>query len=288
MSGGMLASAEHLAERITGAINSRLALRRQNREMAAKFRPGDVMFVGHPKSGNTWMAYMLAVLHQRHDPETVTTATVGQFIPVIHARDADVDSFPKLATPRIFRNEGPQFPDVYPRTLYIVRDPRSALVSYYHHCKHDTGNQAWSLDDFVDEMLEYGCIRSLEPFLVRWDRQVLDWHERKSRQAVHIVRYEDLKSDCLAELHKVASFCGLPTESTLLETAVRKGSFSEMRKQEVEHGAEAFPGEKGSRGFFMRKGEVEGWRDELSARSLKRIEEAFAPAMELTGYKRAS
>ncbi len=285
---GLLTTAELAVEKVAGAINYRLSHRRLHREMASLFRPDDVMFVGHPKSGNTWMAYMLAVLHNREAPEAVLTSTVGRYVPVVHARDFSIRDYPDLAAPRIFRNEGPTYPDVYPRTLYIVRDPRAALVSYYHHCKHDTGETDWSLDDFVEEMLEYGCIRRLEPFLQRWDRQVIDWNQRKQRQRVHVVRYEDLKSDCPAQLRAVARVCGLPGDDALIELAVQKGSFGEMRKQEVEHSAEAFPGEKGAKGFFMRKGEVEGWRDELSGRPLKRIEDEFAEAMSMMGYKRVT
>ena len=34
----------------------------------------------------------------------------------------------------------------------------------------------------------------------------------------------------------------------------------------------------------MRKGEVEGWRKELSERSIERIETTFAEAMQALGY----
>lgn len=284
----VLITAEAALEKVTGSISGRLAQRRLNRKMRGLVRPDDVFFVGHPKSGNTWMALMLAVLKNSANTEVVNTANVGQHIPVIHARDLAIADYPDLSSPRIFRNEGPSFPDTYPKTLYIVRDPRSALVSYFHHCKHDTRNEEWQMDDFIKEMLEFGCIRSLEPFLVRWDRQVLDWHKRRQRQPVHFVRYEDLKADCLTELRKVAEFVGLKVSDSLLKTAVDRGSFTEMRKQEVEHGAEAFAGEKGSRGFFVRTGKVDGWRDELSPASIRKIEQAFAPSMELMGYRRAT
>jgi hypothetical protein len=282
------ALARKVVRSVCPLVYRELARDRQRKKLESLLRSDDVMFVGHPKSGNTWLAYMLAVLKNADTPRVVTTANVGDFIPIIHANDVRIAEYPDLPAPRIFRNEGPQFPESYPRTLYIVRDPRAVLVSYYHHCKHDTREADWQLDEFVGEMLEHGCIRRLEPHLLRWDRQVLAWHKRQQSQKVHIVRYEDLKADCFGELGKVAEFIGLRTDPAALEIAVARGSFSSMRNQEKIYGAESFPGEKGNRGFFMRKGEVEGWRDELSDRNLATIETAFSQAMRVMGYEPAS
>ncbi len=270
--------------RVRHMINQRRWLKEQIGKLKPHVRPDDVFFVGHPKSGNTWLGYMLGLLVNPEKIEEITTATMGQYMPVIHASDQRIPEFEHLPSPRIFRNEGPRFPDIYPKTLYVVRDPRSVLVSYYHHCKHDTSRDNWTLDAFVDEMLEHGCIRELEPFVVRWDVQVLDWLQRQQSQPVHVVRYEDMKEDCLGELRKAAAFIGVDASEQLLERAVERGDFSSMRKQEEKYGAEAFPGEKGKKGFFMRKGEVEGWRKELSERSIERIESTFAEAMQAMGY----
>ena len=57
----------------------------------AHLRQTDVFLVGHPKSGNTWLAYMLAILMKDGDPEgEVTMANVGDFVPTIHERDSSI------------------------------------------------------------------------------------------------------------------------------------------------------------------------------------------------------
>ena len=247
-------------------------------------RPSDIFLVGHPKSGNTWLAYMLAVLvHDDHEGR-INISNVGDFVPTIHARDRAIAKHGDLPMPRIFRNEGPLFAELYPKTIYIVRDPRSVLLSYYHHCVHDTGEHDWRIEDFVDEMLREGCIRRLEPFLVRWDRQVEYWTQRATQQAVKVVRYEDLKKDRRKELEGLASFIGIKSSEERLDEAAERGDFSSMRAEENVHGAESYAGEKGARGFFVRKGQTDSWKEEMPGSVISSIEQAFGPGMKQFGY----
>ena len=259
--------------------------RRENARFRDKLRANDVFLIGHPKSGNTWLAYMLAVTFNNDRDGAITLANVGSYVPTIHGGDHDVWRFEHLPSPRIFRNEAPRLPECYPRTIYIIRDPRAVLVSYYHHCVHDTGQTDWPIDVFLDEMLMYGCIKRLEPLLIRWDRQVLDWLERARRQPVHFVKYEELKADSFSALRKIAEFLNVPVPQEQIQLAVTRGEFGNMRKQEETCGAESFPGERGSKGYFVRKGAVDGWREELSDAQASRICSEFSAAMGTLGYR---
>jgi hypothetical protein len=258
--------------------------RHNRQQFEAALRASDVFLVGHPKSGNTWLAYMLAMLVNRDTEASINISNVGNYIPTIHDVDERIASFSQLPDPRIFRNEGPKYPELYPRTIYILRDPRSVLLSYYHHCVHDTGRNGWAIGDFVDEMLSEGCIRSLEPFLVRWDTQVMAWQERAKTQPVLMVKYEDLMSDCYAQLERLSGFIGLEVDENLLTMVIERGGFSNMRKDEEKFGAESFPGEKGKKGFFVRSGKVDSWKTEMPAEVIEKIEKSFRPVMTTMGY----
>ena len=247
-------------------------------------RKSDVFLVGHPKSGNTWLAFMLAVLKENDREERVNISNVGEFVPTIHNRDLSITRYRDQHSPRIFRTEAPNYPEAYPKTIYIVRDPRAALLSYYHHCVHDTGRTEWPISEFVDEMLDAGCIRTLEPHLVRWDRQVEAWLDRARHQPVSMVKYEELQGDCLGALSKLGGFIGLAHDESLLQLAVERGDFSRMRKDEQKFGAESYPGEKGERGFFVRKGRVDSWKEEMPAEVVAKIESTFYPVMKKLGY----
>lgn len=262
-----------LPERLQKRIHFQRALRKT-----------DVFLVGHPKSGNTWLAYMLAILVNKDHENRINMANVGDFVPTVHNTDHAIGFFRHLPDPRIFRNEAVRYPELYPKTIYIVRDPRAALLSYYHHCVHDTGRTDWPIAEFVDEMIEKGCIESLEPTLIRWDRQVEAWLGRATKHPVMLVRYEDLKRDCRVVLERLAGFIGLDCDETTLDLAVERGEFGNMRNEEKKFGAESYPGEKGEKGFFVRKGKVDSWKEEMPAAAVEKIEKAFWPAMKKMGY----
>jgi len=248
-------------------------------------RPTDVFLVGHPKSGNTWLAYMLGIAMQKNFANRrITLGTVQEFLPAFHANDKAIASCDQLPSPRIFRNETPLYPELYPKTIYIMRDPRSVLVSYYHHALHDTGENEWTLDAFVDEMLTYGCIKRLEPELERWDRHVTSWIDRSKQQQVKFVKYEDMKRDRRQVLEEVIEFVGIACNEKEIALAVEEGSFENMRKNEQIYGAEPYSGTKGERGYYMRNGKIDGWKQELTPELAKRIEREFADTMRKVGY----
>jgi hypothetical protein len=265
-------------------IRERQYEKEQSARFRAQLRPTDTFLVGHPKSGNTWITYMLATLVEKNFGKRATLANLQEFVPAFHASDLKIESHSKLLDPRMFRNEGPKFPDLYPRTIYIVRDPRAVLLSYYHHCLHDTRDENWKLDDFIDEMLEHGCIKRLEPYIVRWDKQVGDWLERANHQPVQIVKYENMKKDRRAVLQEVVRFAGITCTEQDIAQAVERSSFENMRKEEEAHGAEPYSGTKGEGGFFMRRGKVDSWKEELSDRAKARIEKEFGGTMRKLGY----
>jgi hypothetical protein len=246
-------------------------------------RSTDVFLVGHPKSGNTWVAYLLAIILEDGDARwRVNLANVGEFVPIIHGTDSHISRFESLRDPRVFRNEWPAYPDLYPKTLYLVRDPRAVLVSYFHHYRVVTGDDATSLDSFIDMYLRDGCIRTWEPRLLRWDRQVAQWTHHA--RPVYVVKYEALHDDRRTVLEAIVRFCGIEPTHDVIASAVERGSFEAMRDEEGRSGAESYPNGLGRRGRFLRLGRVDGWRDELSPGAREAIEREFRPVMQEMGY----
>jgi hypothetical protein len=246
-------------------------------------RPTDVFLVGHPKSGNTWLAYMIATLLQPDQADSITLRDIGRYVLPVHDADTYITMFDDSPNPRVFRNERPRYPKLYPGTIYVVRDPRAVLVSYYHHYVAIT-DSAESIESFVGRYLADGSIRDWEPTVTRWDKQIMRWQALARRQRVLIVRYEDLISDRLFELRRLAEFIGLASTEAQLELAASKGAFDAMRADEEAGGSGVYGSDARVGARFIRRGESEGWRDELSVSLADRIVATFGPAMALLGY----
>lgn len=257
----------------------------RRRVLRKALRPSDVFLVGHPRSGNTWLAFMLAILKCGPDADAVTLANVGAYVPVVHGKGWEIANYPDLPDPRIFRNEWPKFPELFPRTIYLIRDPRAVLVSLYHMYQVIFDDQNTNVGEFLDEYLTHGCIRKWEPQLERWDRQVLRWIERsREDNCVMIVNYSEMVENRREALRRIARFIGLEVTQEDLNTAVARGSLQSMRESERRYGAESYTPEQSRRGRFVRKGKIDSWTDELDPALAEQIVETFKPAMLAAGY----
>ena|SRR5688572_3938578 len=116
-------------------------------------RPTDVFLVGHPKSGNTWVAYMLAILLRRDRDQVVNLVNVTSHVPFVHGRDHRIAWHATLPDPRVFRNEFPRYWEHYPKIVYLLRDPRAALVSLWHMYRTMFDERQLGLRSFVEQYL---------------------------------------------------------------------------------------------------------------------------------------
>ncbi len=204
-------------KRRVGYYRLRDGLRNRLREppFLRAVRPTDVFLVGHPKSGNTWLAYMLAVFLSDDQEGEVNLYNVGDYVPLVHGRDHEIAAYAHLPNPRVFRNEYPRHPHRYPLTLYLVRDPRAVLVSFWHMYVTMFGDRAMTLPAFVD-----GYLTGIAPFdswhrhLERWDRQVSAALRRaEGGDRILLARYEDFVEDREVALRRAVEFIGaVPAE----------------------------------------------------------------------------
>ncbi len=261
-----------------------------------KLRPSDVFLVGHPKSGNTWLAYMLAVLLHPRSRDEINLYNIGDYVPFVHGREDRIRRWEHLPNPRVFRNESPQHWDLYPRTLYLIRDPRAVLLSFWHMYRTMFDDRNLGLADFVDRyMSKNSPFDRWNKHLVRWDAQVQraldallrgapEEQERKSQRLL-IVRYEDLVAAREDTFSGVAEFVsGGRPHAVGVERAVEAGELESMRNLEDLHGAEAYAGRARGEGRFVRRGLIDGWKDEMEPAVSDRIVSELGPVMERMGY----
>ena len=89
--------------------------------------PDDTFLVSYPKSGNTWVRFLLANLI--HPNETVGFANINRLLPapgVLSKRFLKT-----VPRPRILKSHEP-FDVRFRKVIYLVRDPRDVAVSEYH------------------------------------------------------------------------------------------------------------------------------------------------------------
>jgi hypothetical protein len=252
-------------------------------------RPTDVFLVAHAKSGNNWLAYMLAILAYRDAQARINLKNIRLYVPFIRTYAiGDIAKFSHLPDPRILRSEVPVHEELYPKILYLVRDPRAVLVSYYHTCRVLLNDPRMTPEGFVREYLARGYIERVGR-QVRWDRHVLTWFRCARRdKRIMIVRYEDMVANRQAVLARAATFAGISYGPAELAAAVDRSSFEAMRKTEEEYGAALYTEEQARRGKFIRRGKIDGWKEEFPPEVIAKIDATFARAMAVAGYAASS
>jgi hypothetical protein len=238
----------------------------------AAIRPDDVFIVAFPKSGTTWLAYMLSHLLTREiGGAMLSFSGMGQYV-----RDVNREYFARRSFSRVDRDSRfftvhAPYDSALPNVVYVVRDPRDALVSYFHH-------QRLMVPGFDLDIAEF--VTSLHGPL-DWGGHVEGWLAGHHPSFL-VVTYERLKCEPADVLREVANFSGLTPQEAAITQAVDASTFKRMRAMEERLGV---PGAVEKREHFVRRGIVGGWRDELDAETAAIIEGRYGSTMEALGYE---
>ena len=241
----------------------------------------DTFLVSYPKSGNTWVRFLLANL--LYPNETVGFANINRLLP---APGVSSKRFLRsLPRPRILKSHEP-FDVRFRKVIYLVRDPRDVAVSEYHFdLKKRYINSDVSLEEFVKRFIagttaDYGS----------WWEHAASWiAARQGNPAFLLVRYEDLLSDSIPELAKIADFLGIPADPERLQAAIDRSAADRMRKLEQQQ-SDKWTGTKNTRKEipFVRAASAGGWKNALPQHSAEEIEAAWFPLMNYLGYELSS
>jgi len=100
------------------------------------------------------------------------------------------------------------------KILYIYRDPRDIMVSYWNflnHCKWHEGPKVDNISDFIksapkDNMLRYQKAQE-ETILDRWNTHIKSWvfePNENTKNSITYVSYEDLNKNYETEMQNIA------------------------------------------------------------------------------------
>ncbi len=234
-------------------------------------RSDDVYVATYPRSGTTWMQFML---HLWARGPTVEFRHINDVCPWFERSLAigsvEPHQLEQLPSPRIFKTHLP--PDWLPTTgrfVAIVRDPADVALSYFRLYRSYLGFDG-SLDQFLRRFergqVQYGS------YWTHVDR----WRQRAQRPGALLLRYEDLRAEPAEQLRRVAELLGWPDERARIEAVVEGASLERMKQLEsrFDH-ATALLMERGVQSrHFIGAGIVGGGGQQLSAEQRARLEGA--------------
>ena len=227
----------------------------------------DIFVCAYPRSGNTWFQNLVAGVVHGVDPEFAHDSLIQDLVPGVNYK-----RFYKRYGPTAFfkSHELPQ--EKYRRVVYLLRDGRDAMVSYYHYLTVLNGRI-----DFLRLVKGKG----LTPCF--WHEHVQQWAANPFAAEMMVIKYEDLQSSLVRELRRFCDFAGLSRSDAHLEYIAAKASFSKARAKELQMGWDnkLWPREKA----FIRRGVVGSYRDEMPPQVLAAFVEKAGPTLARFGYQ---
>ncbi|QDO93678.1 sulfotransferase domain-containing protein [Formosa sediminum] len=230
----------------------------------------DVFIVGFPKSGNTWMQSLMAGVLYGIDTEFMPDKLAQEIVPDVHARKY----YKRFGVINFFKTHHLPKPN-YKKVIYLVRDGRDAMVSYYHF------NKNLGVDVTLEEMVKYG--KNVYP--AKWVEHVNSWQKNPYNADILIIRYEDLLNQPLIELNKICSFVNIERSEELLNKVIVGNEIDKMRKRVKQTGGlgnKMWEGDKGVK--FFRKGKSGSYKSEMPLELISYFNEESSSALKLFNY----
>jgi len=248
-------------KRVVRAVRQRW---RDEPHLRAAARRADAFLVSYPKSGRTWLRYLLSCYFAElaqlgFTPDLTTTFRVlpnfdrdpvrgvGAFV----AQGIGIPLIPVSHLsfrPRIFLDRP---------VVFLVRDPRDVMVSAYFHATRHKHTFSGTIAEFLDDP-KYG-IAALIRFLNGWG----DGLEGRPHL---LVSYEHMLAEPQAVVSAILVFLGVEIRQDILARAVAAAQFDQMRDLEREQGIPGHTYDRAdTQSLRMRSGKSKAFADWLSA-----------------------
>lgn len=243
----------------------------------------DVWIVTFPKAGTTWTQEMVWLIDHDLDYNTASSVNltersvfleVGAFVSNIDVPDT-ITQVEQLKRPRHIKSHLPlallpkQLWTVKPKIIYTARNPKDVTTSFMHHYKYLHGYEG-SQKDFLDGILADKIIYCPQI------KHATEFWDVSHREHVLFLHYEDMKRNLAKVIQDVCNFFGKTFTSSQLAELKQHLMFDTMKENKSANNQILVTQFQAALGVpndfkFMRKGQVGGYKDELPAAFVNKL-----------------
>ncbi|KAK1899273.1 Cytosolic sulfotransferase 3 [Dissostichus eleginoides] len=231
-----------------------------------KARPDDIVIVSYPKSGTTWVCYLVELLFfGKTCPERLASIPLHERVPFLEI--SRTSPTPVQFLPKSFWEQNSTI-------VYVARNAKDTAVSYYHFCRMNycmPEPADWStfLQNYMEGKVSYGS----------WYDHVSGWWEKKqSYSKLAYMFYEDLSEDTGREMHQLCSFLGLSLSAEEKENVLTRVKFDNMKTNKMTNFSTIHHMDQ-TVSPFMRKGKVGDWKNLFTVSQDEKFDEDYKQKM---------
>jgi Sulfotransferase domain len=239
-----------------------------NAALRYQAQANDLFVATYPKCGTTWVQHLVYLILNMGNPITADEKLETVFPHLEEVGDTyckNLDPFNgeyRLLKTHLPYNLTPQNPAS--RYIFIARNPKDCVVSFFHHTKGFVKHYNFSegkFEDFFQLFLE-GKVDFGDYYTT-----TRSWFDHRHDNNVLFMTYEDLRRNTKEGIWKIATFLGPKYESSLSKDDDKDGILNQIllhsSLEKMSENQTRFCSERPKEHApFIRKGSVGGW-DEI-------------------------
>lgn len=181
----------------------------------------DAFLASYPRSGSNWVKFLLleSILDRPLDfPQS------DFLMPYVGNHH---NAVPLLRNGGRLIKTHERYHSVYPKAIYLTRDPRDVVISEYR-LRFNLGQYTGSIDDFIEEFLDKGVSG-----LGNWKEHVTSWLEAP-KSHILVIRFTDLKKDPEKYIPYMLNFLGIAIQPDAIQRAIANNTIGRMKEKEAQ------------------------------------------------------
>ncbi|XP_050221855.1 flavonol 3-sulfotransferase-like [Mercurialis annua] len=259
-------------------------------EESFKPRPNDIVLCSFPKSGTTWLKALAFAILTRSDHFTGINTFPHDTVPFIEIDGIPSPRTPLVATHSNYSSLPSSIADSGCKIVYICRDPKDVLVSFWHFFKKFAYVNPETYPS-LEQGFELFCegVITAGPY---WEHVLEYWKASlEFPDRVLFLVYEEMKKDIVSVVKKLAEFMGYPFSmeeegQDLVQKIVDSCSFEGLSNLDITKNGVQWSNYEFAvpKSFFFRKGEVGDWKNHLTQEMADRLDQRTRDKLSAAGF----
>ena len=196
--------------------------------LTMKARPSDVFLAAYPKCGITWNQHIVHGLRSRGSLAFEEISEVIPWLEFAYHRNINLDDDQDFAFRGFKTHLTRELTPKEARYIYVLRDPRDCLVSYYHYYN------GWFFDRdtvAIETFAREYFLSSQNPLGTYFDH-VRSWWPQREQGNILFVCFEDIKEDLPRQVARIAEFLDIELDDELRDIVLRQSTFDFMKARD--------------------------------------------------------
>ncbi|KAM8953008.1 amine sulfotransferase-like [Pelodytes ibericus] len=244
-----------------------------------EIRDSDVFLTTYPKSGTIWTQQILSLIFNEGHLNGTEQITNMERAPWLEYNIYNID-YDNRPSPRLFTTHLPYY--LMPKDLrnrkskiiYVSRNPKDVLVSYYHFYKLLGKIQKPSWEEFFYRFTAEKVLGG------SWFDHVRGWYANKDDFNFLFMTYEEMKKDLRASVLKICNFVEKQLDDEAVDTIVEKATFKNMKHDPLANYTfithDLLDQRKGD---FIRKGTIGDWKNMMTVAQNEKFNQIYKEKM---------